>query len=379
MSTTKISALPALATGTDATIIPVVESSTTKKLTLANLKNYITTTPPLAALLAGAINNNDNIWNVDPSRTDTYTADGSLTYPYKTITAALANIEARIAAGTLTQFDPTASIVLSPQFIILSSSTVENVALTRGHIYIIGATPNAGHVPIWIQGHVTVTPGASTGNAKATNDFGLFSVAVLPSGAYHGVTVTGSNPCRVYLQDVYIYQGTSNKSCIYMDNTGTATSLELTTCTVGRESGSTYLIDIQSGRCKIDNLETNGVGQALNFANASTGTMLNSVIDAGVGAVITLSGTVQFGMGSCILNNTSTAVNSYGVTMSGTASMQFGVCTFNIPVAQATNRAINGVAGNVVLYTGPVFQYGTCAKISTAITLIPLTTSFTAV
>lgn len=49
------------------------------------------------------------------------------------------------------------------------------------------------------------------------------------------------------------------------------------------------------------------------------------------------------------------------------------------PAAQATNRAINGVAGNVVLYTGPVFQYGTCDKISTAITLIALDTTFTAV
>jgi hypothetical protein len=106
---------------------------------------------------------------------------------------------------------------------------------------------------------------------------------------------------------------------------------------------------------------------------------LNSVVDANTGSIITLSGTAQFGMGNCILNNTSSAANSHGVTMSGTASIQFGVCTFNIPAAQATNRAINGVAGNVVLYTGPVFQYGTTNKISTAITLIPLTTTFTAV
>jgi uncharacterized protein YraI len=84
-------------------------------------------------------------------------------------------------------------------------------------------------------------------------------------------------------------------------------------------------------------------------------------------------------MGNCILNNTSAGANSYGVSMSGTASMQFGVCTFNIPVAQATNRAINGVAGNVVLYSGPIFQYGSTDKISTAITLIALDTTFTAV
>jgi len=324
------------------------------------------------------INVADNRWYVDPSRTDINPAasTGNVTNPFLTITAALAYIEARIADGTLSNFDETANIVLSPQFIVLLSSTTENVTLTRGHIYIIGDTPDAGHVPIWIQGHVTITPGGAT---KAANDFGLFHVAVLPTGNFHGVKVTGTAACRVYLENVYVYQGTSGYSCVYMDNSDASTKLELVDCTVGREAGSTYLVDIQSAYCKIGNLETNGQGQALNFANAAAGTILNSVIDAGVGAVITLSGTVQFGMGNCILNNTSAAANTYGVTMSGTASMQFGVCTFNVPAAQATNRAINGVAGNVVLYSGPVFQYGTTDKISSAITLLALDTTFTAV
>jgi hypothetical protein len=325
-----------------------------------------------------AIDIADNRWYVDPSRTDInpVSATGNVTNPFLTITAALAYIEARIADGTLSNFDETANIVLSPQFIVLLSSTTENVTLTRGHIYIIGDTPDAGHVPIWIQGHVTITPGGAT---KAANDFGLFHVAVLPTGNFHGVKVTGTAACRVYLENVYVYQGTSGYRCVYMDNSDASTKLELVDCTVGRDSGSTFLVDIQSAYCKIDNLETNGQGQALNFANAAAGTILNSVIDAGVGAVITLSGTVQFGMGNCILNNTSAAANTYGVTMSGTASMQFGVCTFNVPAAQATNRAINGVAGNVVLYSGIIFQYLTCDKISTAITLIPLDTTFTAV
>lgn len=324
------------------------------------------------------INTGDNRWYVDPSRTDINPAasTGSINSPFLTITAALAYIEARIADATLSNFDPTANIVLNPQFIILTSSTTEDVNLTRGHIYIVGDTPDAGHVPIWIQGHVTITPGGAT---KAANDFGLFHVAVLPTGNFHGVKVTGTAACRVYLEDVYVYQGSSGYSCVYMDNSDVTTKLEMVDCHVSRASGSTFLVDIQSAYCLIKNLETNGVGQVLNFANAATGTMLQSTIDANTGSVITLSGTVQFGMGECILNNTSAAANSYGVTMSGTATIQFGVCTFNIPAAQATNRAINGVAGNVVLYTGPVFQYGTCDKISTAITLIALDTTFTAV
>jgi hypothetical protein len=322
----------------------------------------------------------DNRWYVDPSRTDipAGASTGSLNNPFLTITSALAYIEATIADGSLT-INISGTVVDNPQFIVLTSSTTEDVTLTRGHVYILGDTPDAGHVPIWIHGHVTVTPSVSGANALNVNHFGLFHVAVLPTGAYHGIEFNGTNPGKVYLEDTYVYQGTSSKSCVYANNTGTGSRVELLGCTMAREGGSTYLIDIQRGYCKIENLETNGAGQVLNQANDSTGTMLNSSIDANTGAVITLSGTVQWGMGTSILNNTSTAANTYGVSMSGTATMQFGVCTFNIPAAQATNRAINGVAGNVVLYTGPVFQYLTCDKISTAITLLALDTTFTAV
>jgi hypothetical protein len=321
----------------------------------------------------------DNRWIVDPSNTATYTANGSVHKPFKTITAALAHLEVLIAAGQLTQFDETANIVLSPQFIVLTSSTTEDVNLTHGHIYIVGDTPDAGHVPIWIQGHVTITPSASTGNAKATNDFGLFHVAVLPTGAYNGITVTGSNPCRVYLEDVYVYQSNSSYSAVLMDNTGTGSKLEMVDCHLSRDNGTTHLLDIVHGYCKIDNLETNGIGPVMHFQNASTGTMLNSVIDSDSGTVITLANSAAFGMGNCILNNTSASSNSHGVTMSGTATMQFGVCTFNVPVGDGSNRAINGTATNIVLYTGPVFQYGSTNKISAVITLIPLTTTFSPV
>ena len=320
----------------------------------------------------------DNRWYVDPSRTDipAGASTGSLNNPFLTITSALAYIEARIADSSLT-ISISGTVVDNPQFIILTSSTTENVTLTRGHVYIVGDTPDAGHVPIWIHGHVTITPSSTDG--VNVNRFGLFHVAVIPTGAYHGIEINGSNACKVYLEDTYVYQGNSSKSCVYANNTGSGSRVELLGCTMARDTGSTYLIDIQRGYCKIENLETNGGGQVLNQANDSTGTMLSSSIDANTGAVVTLSGTAQWGMGNCILNNTSTAANTYGVSMSGTATMQFGVCTFNVPAAQATNRAINGVAGNVVLFSGPIFQYGTTDKISTAITLIPLDTTFTAV
>jgi len=322
----------------------------------------------------------DNRWYVDPSRTDInpVSATGNDSNPFLGITAALVYIEARIADGSLV-LNISGAVVDNPQFIILKSSTTENVALTRGNIFIIGDTPDAGHVPIWINGYITVTPADSSGNAINVNRFGLFNVAVKTNSANHAIQVTGANSSKLYLEDVYAYQNDATKSCVYANNTGTGSRVEIGDCTMARASGSVYLIDIQRGFCSINNLETNGIGQVLNQANDSTGTMLRSGVEANTGAVVTLSGSVQWGMGEVILNNTGTGANTYGISMSGSATMQFGVCTFNIPAAQATNRAINGVAGNVVLYSGPIFQYGSTNKISSAITLIPLTTTFTAV
>jgi len=321
----------------------------------------------------------DQRWYVDPIRTDIVagTATGSLANPFLTITEALAYIEARIADGSLV-ISISGSIVDNPQFIILVSSTTENVTLTRGNIFIIGDTPDAGHIPIWINGKVVITPADSSGNALNVNRFGLSHVAVKTDVANHSIEINGANPAKVYLQDVYCYQGNATKSCVYANNTGTGSRVELYDCTMARASGSVFLINIQRGYCTIRNLETNGTGQVLNMANDSTGNMLRSIVDADTGAVVTLSGTVQWGMGDVILNNTSTAANTYGVSMGGTATMQFGVCTFNIPDAQATNRAIKGIASNQVLYADPIFQYGSTNKISTAITLVPLTKTFTA-
>jgi hypothetical protein len=322
----------------------------------------------------------DSRWYVDPSRTDInpVSATGNFANPFLSITAALVYIEARIADGSLV-LNISGAVVDNPQFIILKSSTTENVALTRGNIFIIGDTPDAGHVPIWINGYITVTPADSSGNAINVNRFGLFNVAVKTNSANHAIQVTGVNPSKLYIEDVYAYQNDATKSCVYADNTGTGSRVEIGDCTFARDSGSVYLIDIQRGFCSINNLETNGIGQVLNMANDSTGNMLRSGLESDTGAVVTLSGSAQWGMGVSIITNTGTGANTYGISMSGTATMQFGVCTFNIPAAQATNRAINGVASNVVLYSGPIFQYGTTDKISSAITLIPLDTTFTAV
>jgi hypothetical protein len=51
MANVKISALTTLTSMTDATVVPVVESSTTKKITAANVKVYVQTNPVVSGPL----------------------------------------------------------------------------------------------------------------------------------------------------------------------------------------------------------------------------------------------------------------------------------------------------------------------------------------
>jgi len=316
-----------------------------------------------------------NHWYVDPSR-NISSADGTLARPFRSIAAALAFIETRIANGSII-IGINDDLVDNPQFIVLRSGTTENVNLTRGNVIICGETPNAEHVPIWIHGTVTITPSDDSASALTINKFGLFNVSIMPpSNVGHCIEFTGTTAATLYLQGVYAYQPDGNYSCLYADNNG-GSRIDMINCTMARAGTDTYLIDIQRGTCNVDNLETNGTGQVFNFANNSIGTVLRSVLDSDSGAVITLGGTVQFGMGEVILNNTAVA-NACGVLLNGTSSMQFGVCTFNVPVS-ATNRAIKGTGtpANTVLYASPIFQH-LSSTVSQGVTLTALATDFTA-
>ena len=51
MANVKISALTTLTSMTDATVVPVVESSTTKKITAAKVKEYVQTNPVVSGPL----------------------------------------------------------------------------------------------------------------------------------------------------------------------------------------------------------------------------------------------------------------------------------------------------------------------------------------
>ena len=86
MANVKISALTSLSTMTDATVVPVVESATTKKITGANLKTYFA---PLTSIIRaqradGGIATTAGKWSfttISGTATAEWVADGSVAYP----------------------------------------------------------------------------------------------------------------------------------------------------------------------------------------------------------------------------------------------------------------------------------------------------------
>jgi hypothetical protein len=85
MANVKISALTSLTTMTDATVVPVVESATTKKITGANLKNYFNKSSIIRAQRAvGGTETTPGKWTfttISGTATAEWVANGSVAYP----------------------------------------------------------------------------------------------------------------------------------------------------------------------------------------------------------------------------------------------------------------------------------------------------------
>lgn len=191
----------------------------------------------------------DNHWYVNPNRTDTYTSTGSVAAPYKTVGAALSAIQDALQTG-IVSFTDNGDSIANPQFIILQSSTTENIGLTTGHIYIQGDTTSGSQMPIWIYGTVTINP---TGGTLYQNRFGLSNLGIVNSesgiGATHSLKVTGSAPLRCYLNDCNIIAGSTGNQAIFMDNSGTGTQLYSEVQQLSRAglAGTDYVVKVSKG------------------------------------------------------------------------------------------------------------------------------------
>ena len=307
----------------------------------------------------------DNHWYVNPARTDTYTSTGSVAAPYKTVGAALSAIQNALQTG-IVSFTDNGDSIANPQFIILQSSTTENIGLTTGHIYIQGDTTSGSQMPIWIYGTVTINPTVGT---LYQNRFGLSNLGIVNTGSNpgigttHSLIVTGSTPLRCYLHDCNIIAGSTGNQAIFMDNSGTGTQLyaEVQQLSRAGSAGTDYVVKVSKGYSFFSNCSTGGSTATFNVSGTGTLQIQYSKIDSAGEACVKVDG------GTAIVTSTS-LTNTVGHGVSMTAGTLVTINNyFDIPLSPATNRAIAGVSGVTVLHSNTVVAFGKNAKYSTAI------------
>jgi hypothetical protein len=307
----------------------------------------------------------DNHWYVNPNRTDTYTSTGSVAAPYKTVGAALSAIQNALQTG-IVSFTDNGDSIANPQFIILQSSTTENIGLTTGHIYIQGDTTSGSQMPIWIYGTVTINPTVGT---LYQNRFGLSNLGIVNTGsnpgiaATHSLKVTGSAPLRCYLNDCNIIAGSTGNQAIFMDNSGTGTQLyaEVQQLSRAGTSGTDYVVKVSKGYAFFSNCSTGGSTATFNVSGTGTLQIQYSKIESAGEACVKVDG------GTCIVTSTS-LLNTVGHGVSMTAGTLVTINNyFDILTSPASNRAIAGVSGVTVLHSNTVVAFGKNAKYSTAI------------
>jgi hypothetical protein len=307
----------------------------------------------------------DNHWYVNPNRTDTYTSTGSVAAPYKTVGAALSAIQNALQTG-IVSFTDNGDSIANPQFVILQSSTTENIGLTTGHIYIQGDTTSGSQMPIWIYGTVTINP---TVGSLYQNRFGISNLGIVNTGSNpgigttHSLIVTGSAPLRCYLNDCNIIAGSTGNQAIFMDNSGTGTQLyaEVQQLSRAGTSGTDYVVKVSKGYAFFSNCSTGGSTATFNVSGTGTLQIQYSKIDSAGEACVKVDG------GTAIVTSTS-LTNTVGHGVSMTAGTLVTINNyFDIPLSPASNRAIAGVSGVTVLHSNTVVAYGKNAKYSTAI------------
>jgi len=298
---------------------------------------------------------------LDYLREDSYTENGTRERPYKTLAAALTKAETLSPSGT----NPIRIVMISGN----TSATAETVTVTSGHIFILGSNSSGTHAPILWYGQITFN--GSAGDISS-NHFSLAGLAVQAVSGTTAITFSGTNPQRLFMKDVWL-TGNGAADAMRMTNTGTGSTVHGNDLKFSHNgSGHYHCINILAGTANLDAIETSGaltgifgVSGSLNLSNSEIDSSGSYGIDVYAGGTLSAA--------NCKI--TTTAANSYGIKLGeATAVAVLGNVYFNVPAA-GTARCVYGVSSTALYYAALSFAPGGNAKISSAITSVPIGTT----
>lgn len=323
-----------------------------------------------------------NQFFVDPNRTDTYIANGSIITPFKTILAAQTAINNLIAAGTII------AAQLNPIYIRLQGSITENVTLTKGHIFLVGENGSI-HAPIYLTGTITVNGSDTSTSALDKNHFNIQGITVAPGGSNNGIVFTGSNAQRLSLENMWVQVGGTGTG-ILCNNTGVRVSDGTKSRCHGTQvkvshsgSGDVYCFNIVAGTADFSLVETSGATQVAAVQTGATLAFAQSELDANGETCLEVYGTGILSVAQCTISNTFGATVCYGIWLHDIGSVaNVGNSLFQVSSTNANSRAVHGIAGTVFYYAYNAYYPGAYTdKVDAVIGagLIAVDTTFTTV
>jgi len=323
-----------------------------------------------------------NQFFVDPNRTDTYIANGSIITPFKTILDAQNAIDDLIADGTIIAAE------LNPIFIRLQGSITENVTLTKGHIFLVGENGSI-HAPIYLKGTITVNGADTSTSALDNNHFSIQGITVSPGGSNNGIVFTGSNAQRLSLENMWVQVGGTGTG-ILCNNTGVRVSDGAKSRCHGSQikvshngSGDVYCFNIVKGSADFTLVETSGATQVAAVQTGATLAFAQSELDANGETCLEAYGTGILSVTQSTISNSFGATACYGIWLHDIGSVaNVGQCLFQVSSTNANSRAVRGILGTALYYAYNAYYPGAYTdKVSAAIGagLIPVDTTFTTV
>ena len=323
-----------------------------------------------------------NQFFVDPNRTDSYVANGSIITPFKTISAAQSAINNLIAEGVIIATE------LNPAFIRLQGAVTEDVTLTKGHIFLVGENGSIAN-PIYLIGTITVNGDDTSASALDNNHFSIQGITVLPNGSNNGIVFTGSNAQRLSLENIWVQVGGTGTG-ILCNNTGVRISDGFKSRCYGTQikishtgSGNIYCFNIVQGSADFTFVDTSGATKVAVVQTGATLAFVQSQLNAKNEACLEVYGTGILSVTQSSISNLFGSTACYGIWLHDIGSVaNVGQSLFQVSSTNINSRAVHGILGTAFFYAYNAYYPGAFTdKVDAVIGagLIPVDTSFTTV
>lgn len=303
-------------------------------------------------------------------------ADGSVSKPFATVTAALALGATEVPAPSGAAGSNYFEVCIAP------GDYTEDITITRVNVILRGASSEFGRAQATVlRGQLTINP--TTGISKFNQRIGLQNLMLHGNTAdTYTLKVTGTQQFGVDIDSCYVYMpATGNGSVLVADNTNaTRCRINIANSTINCEDATFHAadiggtVDLQAGDTVQFQAQA-ATGSALKLSGSATAQCDTCTFDSLGSAAIDISGTQPGTFKLALSNSGITSASSDGVNVNANGFAIILIrCVFTIATG-AKNAILLTAPATAVTYanSGNIAAPGTSTTKSAGVTSVPYT------